>query len=110
MKIAFTTMGRYWDSVMDSRFGRTEIIIIYDEEKNEFEHYDNKNIRNETHGIGSMTAQKLVELNPDVLITGNDPGGNAASVINSADIKVFIGAGDMTVKEAYKKYKENKNE
>ena len=104
MRIAFTAMGIYWDSIMDSRFGRAELIIIYDEEKNVFEHYDNKHIKNEIRGAGSKTAQKLIELNPDVLLTGNDPGGNAVSIINHADIKVFIGAGDMTVKEAYEKY------
>ena len=33
MKIAFTSKGTKWDSKMDPRFGRTEFILIYDEEK-----------------------------------------------------------------------------
>lgn len=105
MKIAFTTKGIYWDSVMDSRFGRTDYILVYDEDKKELTNFDNRSISNEAHGAGPRTAQKLFELNPAILITGNGPGGNAASVINQAGIKVLIGAGEMTVKEAYDKYK-----
>jgi len=40
MKIAFTTKGTEWDSMMDPRFGRTEFLLIYDEENNEFTHFD----------------------------------------------------------------------
>jgi len=107
MKIAFTTKGIYWDSVMDSRFGRTEYILIYNDETKELTNFDNRSISNEAHGAGPKTAQKLYEFTPDVLITGNGPGGNAASVIGQAGVKVFIGAGEMTVKEAYEKYKNN---
>lgn len=107
MKIAFTTKGIYWDSVMDSRFGRTEFFLVYDDEIKELTNFDNRAISNEAHGAGPKTAQKLYELNPDILITGNGPGGNAAAVINQADIKVFIGASEMTVKEAYGRYKNN---
>jgi len=110
MKIAFTTKGIYWDSIMDSRFGRTEYILVYDDEKNELTIFDNRAISNEAHGAGPRTAQKLFELNPDILITGNGPGGNAATVINQADIRVFIGAGEMTVKDAYEKYKNDELE
>jgi len=105
MKIAFTTKGIYWDSVMDSRFGRTEYILVYDEDNKELTNFDNRSISNEAHGAGPRTAQKLFELNPDILITGNGPGGNAASVISQSNIKVFVGAAEMTVKKAYEKYK-----
>ncbi|MFC1528069.1 NifB/NifX family molybdenum-iron cluster-binding protein [Candidatus Neomarinimicrobiota bacterium] len=110
MKIAFTTKGVFWDSVMDSRFGRTEYILVYDEDKKELTDFDNRSNSNEAYGTGPKTAQKLSELNPDILITGNGPGGNAASVINQAGIKVFIGASEMSVKEAYVKYKNNELE
>ena len=38
MKIAFTAKGTDWDSMIDPRFGRTEFILIYDDEKDEFTH------------------------------------------------------------------------
>lgn len=107
MKIAFTTKGEKWESMMDPRFGRTEFILIYEEEKDAFISFDNRDIENEAHGAGPKTAQNLFELKPDILITGNGPGGNAASVLEKANIKIYAGAGNMTVKEAYDAYKNN---
>ena len=105
MKIAFTTKGTTWDSMMDPRFGRTEYILVYDDEKDKFSHYDNRAIANEAHGAGPQTAQKLFELQPDILITGNGPGGNAAIVLEKAGMKTYIGAGEMSVKEAFNAHK-----
>ncbi|MCD4680197.1 MAG: NifB/NifX family molybdenum-iron cluster-binding protein [Bacteroidales bacterium] len=105
MKIAFTTKGTEWDSMMDPRFGRAEYLLIYDEDEDKFTHYDNRAIANEAHGAGPQTAQKLFELAPNVLITGNGPGGNAATVLEKAGMKIFIGAGEMTVQKAYEAYK-----
>jgi len=107
MKIAFTTKGTTWDSAMDPRFGRTEYFLIYDEEKDELTHFDNRDSANDAHGAGPKTAQKLFEFKPDVLITGNGPGGNAGTVLEKAGIKIFVGAGEMTVKEAFGAYKSN---
>jgi len=42
------------------------------------------------------------------LITGNGPGGNAATVLEKTGVKIFVGAGDMTVKEAYEFYKSSR--
>lgn len=108
MKIAFTTKGTEWDSAMDPRFGRTEYFVIYDEDKDTLVHVDNKEARNEAHGAGPKTAQKLFEFNPNILITGNGPGGNAGAVLEKTGMKIFIGAGDMTVKEAYDAFRNKK--
>lgn len=105
MKIAFTAKGTTWDAAMDPRFGRTEYILVYDTETNELMSYDNRAIANEAHGAGPQTAQKLFEMNPDILITGNGPGGNAAAVLEKSGLKIYIGAGEMTVKDAYEAYK-----
>ncbi len=105
MKIAFTTKGTEWDSQMDPRFGRTEYFIIFDEEKDEIKTVDNTAIVNEAHGAGPKTAQRLFEEEANVLITGNGPGGNAATVLEKGKLAVYVGAGNMTVKEAYDAYK-----
>ena len=105
MKIAFTTKGTNWDSAMDPRFGRTEYFLIYDEEKDELTHFDNRDSANDAHGAGPKTAQKLFGLHPELLITGNGPGGNAAAVLEKSGIKIIVGAGELTVKEAYNAYK-----
>ncbi len=70
MKIAFTTKGTNWDSLMDSRFGRAAYILIYDEDEDKLSHFDNSEAVNQAHGAGPKTSQKLFDLNPDVLITG----------------------------------------
>lgn len=107
MKIAFTAKGTDWDSMMDPRFGRTEFILFYDDEKDEFTFTDNRDVANEAHGAGPRTAQRFFEHNPDILITGNGPGGNAAAVLENAGVQIFVGAGQMTVKQAYEAYKKN---
>ncbi len=104
MRIVFTSKGTNWDSEIDPRFGRTEFFLIYDVEKDELTHFDNRAIENEAHGAGPQTAKKLFDLNPNVLITGNGPGGNAATVLEKASIEIYTGAGKMTVKEAYYAY------
>lgn len=105
MKLVFTAKGADLDSVIDPRFGRTEFFVIYDNESGNFESYDNRAIENEAHGAGPKTAQKLSGYGAEVLITGNGPGGNAAAVLKAAGIKVYVGAADMTVREALEAYK-----
>ena len=107
MKIAFTAKGKDWDSMIDPRFGRTDYIVIYDEEAKSMEAVDNTETVNQQHGAGPLTAKKLIELNPDVLITGNGPGGNASAVLKTGDYSIYTGAGQMTVKGAYIAYKNN---
>ena len=107
MKIIFTAKGTKWDSLMDPRFGRTQYLLLYDEEKDKFTTVDNSAIENEAHGAGPLTVQKLIALNPDILITGNGPGGNAATLLEREETTIYTGAGEMTVKEAYKAYKNN---
>lgn len=110
MRIAFTAKGASWDAVIDPRFGRTEFLLVYDESSQELERFDNRDIENQAHGAGPKTAQNLFDLKPDVLITGIGPGGNAASALQQAGLQIFVGAGDMTVKQALEAYKNNQLE
>lgn len=105
MKIAFTAKGTDWDSPMDPRFGRTEYFLIYDEEKDELKAIDNREIDAVAHGAGTKTAGMLYDLHPDVLITGNGPGNNAAIALKQSSVKIYVGAGEMTVKSAYEAFK-----
>jgi len=105
MNIAFTAKGKEWDSMMDPRFGRTDYIVVYNEDTNEMTSYDNTLTSEVAHGAGPKTAQIIFDLNVDVLITGNGPGGNAHEVLKSGNIKIYAGAGNMTLKEAYDAYK-----
>lgn len=105
MKIVFTAKGSDMTAAMDPRFGRTEYFVIFDEESKSVESYDNRAIEKEAHGAGPKTAQKLSEYGAQVLITGNGPGGNASTVLQTLGLDIYVGAGSMTVQEAYDAYK-----
>jgi len=107
MKIAFSTKGEGWDAEMDPRFGRAAYFLIYDEDKDTLETADNGKVADMAHGAGPQAAQLLFQYKPDVLITGNGPGGNADRVLRQTGIKIYIGAMSGTVKQAYDKYKNN---
>jgi len=105
MKIAFTSTGKTWDSIMDSRFGRTEFIVVYNEETKELEVVDNSSVKNDAHGAGTATAQKMYNLKPDVLITGNGPGETAATALKKLNMKIYVDAHDLTLEQAYQNYR-----
>jgi predicted Fe-Mo cluster-binding NifX family protein len=108
MKIAFTSSGPDWDSIIDPRFGRADYIVMYDEDSGILEVLDNSAVKNEAHGAGTATAQKMFDLSPDVLITGNGPGGNASSALRKMNLKIFVNAHNHTLKEAYESFKHGK--
>ncbi len=105
MKIVFTAKGTDMSASIDPRFGRTEYFVIFDEDSKSVESYDNRAIEKEAHGAGPRTAQKLSEYKAEVLITGNGPGGNAAAVLKTLGLEIYVGAANMTVQEAYDAYK-----
>lgn len=111
MKIVFTAKGTDWEAQIDPRFGRTEYLLVLEDVSDEMTVVDNKDVGEQDHGAGPMTAQKVIELGADVLITGNGPGGNAARALQvSSSLSVFVGAGGSSVKEAYEAYKAGKLE
>jgi predicted Fe-Mo cluster-binding NifX family protein len=106
MKLIFTAQGIDWDSPMDPRFGRTPYFFVYDEGAQEIVTHDNTAIEHEAHGAGPKTAQKLADIGAEVLITGNGPGDNAATVLQTLGTEIYVGAGGMTVREAYDAYRQ----
>ena len=105
MRIVFTSKGTEWESDIDPRFGRTDYLFLYDDEKDEVVTEDNTAVREAAHGAGPQTAKKLFDMQPDVLVTGNGPGGNAAAVLEKSKVKIYTGAENMTLREAYDAYK-----
>lgn len=107
MKIGFTAKGKGWDAAIDPRFGRAEYLLVYDEDKDELSSYDNTGMSEQAHGVGPGTAARLFEMKAEALITGNGPGENAAEILRKAKIRIYTGAGDLNVREAYREYKTN---
>jgi predicted Fe-Mo cluster-binding NifX family protein len=108
MKIAFTSLGKDWESIIDPRFGRADYIVVFDEELETLEVVDNSSVKDEVHGAGTATAQKVFAICPDVLITGNGPGGNAASALKQMNMKIYVNAHSLSLREAYIHYKNGK--
>jgi len=110
MKIVFTAKGDSWESLVDPRFGRMEMLVTYDEEKTLLQVQANDETEEMEHGAGLQTAKKVLKLNPDVIITGNGAGGKALDILKTSNVKIFVGAGDMTLKDAYNAYKNSQLE
>ncbi len=108
MKIVFTAKGTTWDDQMDPRFGRADYLLVFDEDSEELTVIDNREQSQQEHGAGPRTAQKVVEVHPDIVITGNGPGGNAGKALESISLEMYVGAGGMSIKEAYEAYKAGK--
>jgi len=108
MKIVFTAKGDSWDSPMDARFGRMEMLVSYDENSDILKAESNLETESMEHGAGLQTSKKVLDVNPDVIITGNGAGEKALAILKRSSVKMYIGAGDMTLKEAYEAYKNDK--
>ncbi len=108
MKIAFTTKGTEWESKIDSRFGRANYFVFYDEDTQELSSINNKDNENDAHGAGPKAAQILFNNKAQVLITGNGPGGNASTILEKIGVVCYIEAQEITIKEAYNLFKEGK--
>ena len=104
MKILFTSTGQDWNSLIDSRFGRAKYLALFDEENDQLTIIDNSEVDQMGHGAGTATTQKLANLNPDVLITGNGPGENASNALRHLKTKIVTGAHNLTLRQAYDKY------
>ncbi len=101
MIIAITSTGNKLNSNIDSRFGRTKFIIIYNTEKFNFKaHNNNLNL--------NQTAQNIIEYGADILITGNC-GPKAFKVLKTGNINIFS-SPISTVEDAIKAYIDNKLE
>ena len=104
MKILFTAGGEGWNSPMDPRLGRADFLLLYDEESGEITANSNQEAATVPHA-GLFTAEKIMELRPDVVITGNGPGRKAYDILEGSDIIIYTGAGGMSVQEAYDAFK-----
>lgn len=108
MRVVFSAVGADWDSLVDPRLGRAKGFVVYDDGKNELSYISNDEAANASQGAGLQMAKLMLDMHADVIITGNGPGEKASDVLNKSNIKIYVGAGDMSLKDAYKAYQEQK--
>lgn len=105
MKIAITSLGGTKDSKIDTRFGRCSDISILSEEGELIKSVANPGAQ-ARRGAGVRAAQKLVDEEVKILITGNI-GPNALNLLQQSNIKVFIAPAGLKAIEAFDKYQNN---
>lgn len=100
MKIAITAHGEDRQATADSRFGRADYFVLYDQEKDTWDTVPNTQNLEAAHGAGIQAGQSLAKTGANVLITGN-VGPKAFKVVNAANIAMYsIGTMNGTVEEA----------
>lgn len=99
MKIAFTAHGQDCYSTVDSRFGRADFFVIYDEEKGEWTSLPNTQNLEAAHGAGIQAGQNVARTGAKVLITGN-VGPKAFKVLEAEQIAMYsFNDENVTVEE-----------
>ena len=108
MKVVFTAKGNSWDDLVDPRFGRAEMFVVYDEDKDELGTISNAESKQRAHGVGLQSAKKVLDTGAGAVITGNGAGEKALEILKRANIKIYVGAGDISLKNAYDAFKEGR--
>jgi predicted Fe-Mo cluster-binding NifX family protein len=100
MKIAITAQGKDCEAKIDSRFGRADYFVLYDQENGTWNCLANTQNLEAAHGAGIQAGQSLLKSGADVLVTGN-VGPKAFKVLEAGKVRMYS-FGDMegTVNEA----------
>ncbi len=86
MRIAIPVEEKSEDAKLSDRFARAPFFIIFDEDKNEVEYYENTDL--DAHGMGPKTTRLLSDKNVQVLIT-KDVGANALTALQGVGIEIY---------------------
>lgn len=105
MKIAITARGGNSQELVDTRFGRAKCILIYDDKSSSWQSFDNQVNLNAAQGAGIQTAQHIVDLGADVVVTGNC-GPKAFRVLSAGEIAVYS-CTSVTAEEALQLFLKN---
>ncbi len=103
MKLAISSTGDTLESAVDPRFGRAAQFVLYDTETDTFTVHDNQRNLNAAQGAGIQSAQTVVDLHADWLLSGHC-GPKAFRVLATAGVKVGVGA-EGTVAETIERFK-----
>lgn len=102
MIICITSTGNTLDATVSPIFGRCPYYIFYDLDKDTYEAVSNPSLM-AGGGAGIQAAQFIVNKGAKAVISGNI-GPNAASVLQSAHVDMFIGE-PVSIREAVDKFK-----
>lgn len=108
MKIAVTAHGQDSKAKVDSRFGRADYFILYDQESDTWECAPNTQNLEAAHGAGIQAGQALLKTGAGVLLTGH-VGPKAFKVLSAGRVQVYsFGDRTGTVSEAVEDFQAGK--
>lgn len=100
MKIAITAHGEDREANVDSRFGRADYFVLYDQDNDTWDCLPNTQNLEAAHGAGIQAGQALLKTGAEVLVTGH-VGPKAFKVLDAGKIKIYsFGNMNGTVKDA----------
>lgn len=105
MKIVVSSTGPELSSAADPRFGRCGYFIVVDTDSMEVTAHSNES-RAAAGGAGIQAGQFVSSLGVSAVVTGA-VGPNAARVLSTAGLKVYVGA-EGTVQQAVDAFKAGK--
>jgi predicted Fe-Mo cluster-binding NifX family protein len=106
MKAVFTTSGKNLDAPLDPRFGRAPGFLVVNLETGAFQAVDNQQNLNAAQGAGIQSAEAVVRLGAQMLVTGHC-GPKAFRVLQAAGLQVFT-TDARTVRDALAQLREGK--
>ncbi len=106
MKICITSTGPDLDSPVDPRFGRCQHFLIISEKGKLIKSVANEGVR-AMGGAGITAAQIVANEGINIVITGNI-GPNAFMVLNQVGIKIYLGAFNISSREALDMFNQGK--
>jgi len=98
MKVVVTATGPDLQSPVDPRFGRARYFLLVDTQTGQFTAHDNVQNLNAPQGAGIQSAQAVVHLEAEAVLTGN-VGPKAFTTLQAGQVAVYTGAAG-TVQEA----------
>lgn len=101
MKIAISAKSDSLKETVDTRFGRAQGFILYDTDTKSTSYHSNEQNLNAAQGAGIQTAQNVVNLNANAVISGHC-GPKAFTVLKAGDIKIYTVPNGTIIEEAIK--------
>jgi predicted Fe-Mo cluster-binding NifX family protein len=104
MKLIISAQNSSLESQVDSRFGRSPWLILFDTETSQWEAFQNPGVT-QSGGAGVAAAQFVVDQGADVVISGDfGPNASRAFQASKTEMRLFI-ESTTTVQEAVDQYK-----
>ncbi|MDD2998511.1 MAG: NifB/NifX family molybdenum-iron cluster-binding protein [Candidatus Riflebacteria bacterium] len=107
MKYVISVREQNIDALVDPRFGRAQMFALYDTETGQCTWHSNSQNLQAAQGAGIQSAQNVVNLGADAVITGHC-GPKAFRVLTSAGVKIYTIAGQINIKDAIQQIESGK--